>query len=340
MIRLRMAGLALLLAGTAPVCAQQPLPATLTPAKTPLTTAVAPIPGASTGGVIGLAQNYLAAGVAPDLAFGAFQRGYYVTAMREAMLRISANPNDGPAMALMGELYRDGLGVRRNPEEALRWYRLAAARGDTPAVFALAMAYLQGSGVKADPNAARPLLETAAAAGHPGALYNLGLLVIAGEIQDFARSADLFHRAADLGNLEAAYALGLQYRQGRGVERDPLLAAQWLKYAADEGLAAAQIEYAIMTFNGADGVPRDEARAARYFMKAAATNNPVAANRLARLLATGRGVPKNMVEAMKWHILARTAGVKDDWLDGQLNSLSARDRALVEEAVRRHIGGA
>ncbi len=120
--------------------------------------------------------------------------------------------------------------------------------------------------------------------------------------------------------------------------RDGGRAAQWLKRAADENLAAAQIEYAIQLFNG-EGVPKDEATAVRYLRKAAAANNPVAANRLARALANGRGAPKNMLEAMKWHILARVAGVPDDWLEGQLNALSAADRASVEEAVRRHIGG-
>ena len=339
MIWLRMAGLALLLAGTAPVFAQQPRPPTLTPSRTPLTTALAPIPGASTGGVTDPAANFLAPGVKPDLAFGAFQRGYYLTALRQAMKRIEDDPNDAPAMALMGELYRDGLGLRRNLEEATHWYRLAADRGDPPAAFALGMAYLQGQGVARDVMAALPWLELAAVAGHTGAIYNLGLLATQSDTPDFAKSATLFRRAADLGNAEAAYALGLQYLQGRGVARDGGRAAEWLQRAADAGLAAAQIEFAIMSFNG-DGVLKDEARAARYFMKAAATNNPVAANRLARLLAMGRGVPRNMVEAMKWHILARTAGIPDEWLDSQLNSLSARDRALVEEAVRRHIGGA
>ena len=52
-------------------------------------------------------------GGAPDIAFAAYQRGYYVTAMREAMKRIDADPGDGPAMTLIGELYAQGLGVRR-----------------------------------------------------------------------------------------------------------------------------------------------------------------------------------------------------------------------------------
>ena len=333
-----MAGFALLLAGTAPALAQAPLAPTLTPSKTPLTTAIAPIPGAKTAGVIDPARHFLAPGVTPDFAFAAFQRGYYVTALREAMKRIEADPNDAPAMTLVGELYREGLGVRRNPEEAVRWYRLAADRGDPPGAFALAISYLRGWGVKEDAQAAVPLLELAAAAGHPGAAYTLGMLALQADPPDYGRASGLFRRAADLGNNEAAYALGLQYLRGRGVTRDARRAAEWLKRAADDNLAAAQIEYAILLFNG-DGLSTDEVAAARYFRKAAGANNPVAANRLARLLATGRGVPKNMIEAMTWHILARAAGVQDEWLDSQLNSLSVRDRELVEEAVRRHIGG-
>jgi hypothetical protein len=226
MIRLRMAGLALLLAGTAPVHAQAPLPPTFTPSKTPLTTAVAPIPGASTGGVTDPAAHYLAPGVQPDLAFGAFQRGYYLTALQQAIKRIEADANDAPAMALMGELYRDGLGLRRNLAEATRWYRLAADRGDPPAAFALALAYLQGQGVEQDVAAAIPWLELAAAAGHPGAFYNLGLMAAQADTPDFAKAAGLFRRAADLGNSEAAYALGLQYLQGRGLARDGGRAAE------------------------------------------------------------------------------------------------------------------
>jgi hypothetical protein len=44
-----------------------------------------------------------------------------------------------------------------------------------------------------------------------------------------------------------------------------------------------------------------------------------------------------MVEAMRWHLLARAGGLKDGWLDTQLNSLSAQERQAVEEAVRRYV---
>jgi TPR repeat protein len=96
------------------------------------------------------------------------------------------------------------------------------------------------------------------------------------------------------------------------------------------------VEYAIMLFNG-EGIERDETAAAHLMLKAAARNNPVAQNRVARVLAAGRGLPKDMIEAMKWHLLARAGGLKDAWLDSQLAGLSNEQKQGVEEAVRRYV---
>jgi TPR repeat protein len=66
-------------------------------------------------------------------------------------------------------------------------------------------------------------------------------------------------------------------------------------------------------------------------------NNPVAMNRLARLYASGRGVSKSPVEAVKWHLLARAVGLQDEFLDGVMNNLSATERAEVEAAVKKFV---
>jgi TPR repeat protein len=96
------------------------------------------------------------------------------------------------------------------------------------------------------------------------------------------------------------------------------------------------VEYAIMLFNG-EGIARDETAGAHLMLKAAARNNPVAQNRVARILAAGRGLPKDMTEAMKWHLLARAGGLKDAWLDSQLAGLSNQEKQGVEEAVRKYV---
>jgi uncharacterized protein len=279
------------------------------------------------------------AGESGDLAFGAYQRGYYSTALAEAEKRIAANPDDAAAMTLIGELYSQGLGVRRDQAEAARWYTLGNDHGDRQAAFRLGLAKLTGEGTPKDPDGAKKLFEKAAAEGHPGALYNLGVMAIEnnGVVRDFAQAAKLFEQAANLGDSDAAYALGLLYRNGTGVDKSDEHAAEWIGRAAKEDNVAAEVEYAIMLFN-AVGVPKDETAGAKLFLRAAARDNPVAQNRAARILAVGRGLPKDPVEAMKWHILARAAGVKDAWLDSELAKLSPKEKDAVQAAVRQYLG--
>src|SRR5262245_21156649 len=126
-----------------------------------------------------------------DVAYGAFQRGFYLTAFNEAAKR--AQQNDPAAMTLLGELYGQGLGVARDDSKAAQWYKMAAAKGDRDAIFALAMFSFQGrAGPRSVDDAAR-LLEAAAKLGHPSAAYDLGLLYIQGQQfpQDFKRAAEL-----------------------------------------------------------------------------------------------------------------------------------------------------
>ncbi|MFM2444751.1 MAG: hypothetical protein RJB09_1937 [Pseudomonadota bacterium] len=272
-----------------------------------------------------------------DIAFGAYQRGYFVTALKEAMKRIEKNKSDAAAMTLVAEIYRDGSGIRKNTAEAARWYKLAADRGDPQAQFHLAAAALRGEGIAEDRSLAKGLLQKAAAKGHAGALYNLGIMAIDGDIQDFTSAAEFFRKAAERGNMDGAYSLAVLYREGRGVPQDIPEAAKWLRRAADDHIAAAEVELAIMTFNG-EGVTKDEAAAAKLFLRAAVRNNPIAMNRLARLHASGRGVRKNPVEAMKWHLLARAVGLQDEFLDGVLDRLTAQERADVEASVKKFVG--
>lgn len=111
-----------------------------------------------------------------DLAFGAYQRGYYETALKEAMKRIAADKHDGAAMTLIGQLYEQGYGVKQDDAEAARWYAAGAAEGNAQSMFAYGLEKLQGKGVKKDIPGAADLFRKAAAKNHPGALYNLGMM--------------------------------------------------------------------------------------------------------------------------------------------------------------------
>jgi hypothetical protein len=91
-----------------------------------------------------------------------------------------------------------------------------------------------------------------------------------------------------------------------------------------------------MLFNG-EGVDRDEGAAAKMFGKAAAQNNPIAQNRLAHLYANGRGVKRDLAQAVAWNMLAGAAGVKDAQLDDLTAELTPQQKATALETVRRQM---
>jgi len=99
----------------------------------------------------------------------------------------------------------------------------------------------------------------------------------------------------------------------------------------------AEVEYAIALYNGT-GTPKNEAAAVALLRKAAKQNSPIAQNRLARVLLSGQGATMDKVEALKWHIIAKTAGKGDPTLDEALATLSPEDRAKAQEGARIWLG--
>ena len=144
--------------------------------------------------------------------------------------------------------------------------------------------------------------------------------------------------AADAGNPEAQYALATFYKEGTGVPKDVDKAVRLLQAASLAGNVDAEVEYAIALFNGT-GTPKNEAAAVALLRKAARQNSPIAQNRLARVLVSGLGAPVDKIEGLKWHVVAKTAGKGDPSLDEALAGLSEEDRAKVQEAARKWLGG-
>lgn len=264
-----------------------------------------------------------------NTAFAAYQTGHYYKALDAALKRVETVPEDVAALTLLGELYRQGLGVPADAEQAVDWYSAAVRKGDVQAVMALALMKLEGEGTPKDVQGAAKLFEEAAAKGNVQAHYNLGMLRLEGNgiPADTAKAAEHFRLAAEAGNHDAQYAYATMMGDGRLGAPNPGGAAEWLRKAADQGNTDAEIEFAIALFNG-KGIQKNEDEAARYFEKAAHKGNPIAENRLARLYATGRGVAGDPVRAMAWHLLAESAGLKDGWLDNFVRSLPEETRRL------------
>jgi len=126
-------------------------------------------------------------------------------------------------------------------------------------------------------------------------------------------------------------------REGKGVPQNVAEGARWLKRAADGGIIAGQVEYAIMLFNG-EGVPKDEAGAVKILEIAAAKGNPIAQNRLAHLYVVGRVVKRDLAKAAAWNAFAKAGGLTDQDLDVATANLTADERGRFTKIVRSQIG--
>jgi uncharacterized protein len=267
----------------------------------------------------------------PDVAFGAYQRGLFVTALKEASERLKKNPQDSAAMTLLGVLSDTGSGVVQDKTKATGWYQLAHERGDVNATFAFAMALIKGEGIAHDRAKGQELLRQAVDQGHPYASYNLALILIQSpQSEEQTRAAVLMRRAALHEIPEAQYALAQILKDGKGVPVNIAESALWMERAAKNGDILAQTEWGIMLFKG-EGTPKDEVNAVRFFRRAAWRGHAIAQNRLAWLLIMGRGTPRNVIDAAAWHLLASGQGRSDPALDIELKTLSNEDRLSAEK---------
>ncbi len=280
------------------------------------------------------------AAATPDAAYGAYQAGHYRRALAEALKRIEADSSDAAAMTLIGELYRQGLGVPPDQKVATEWYERAETRGDINAAFALATQLLDDKSGKRDPARAGALLEKAAKAGHPAANYNLAIaLLAANREEDDKRAVACLEIAAKAQVGDALYALGVLAKQGRGMPANEEAAARWMKQASAAGNVPGEVEYAIMLFNGT-GVDKNEAAAASLFRRAAWQGNPIAQNRLAKLYQFGLGIAPDTIEAAAWHLAARSQGLKDAALDDLFERLKPEQQARAARMAAGRISSA
>lgn len=268
-----------------------------------------------------------------DVAFGAFQRGYYLTALELALPR--AEEGSAPAQTLIAQIYANGLGVPANITTAASWYQLASENGDPLATFELALLYQTGEGVERDRQRAAELFRAAADAGNIMAKYNLGLLHVEGIYVEpsLTKAAELIAAAAAGGVPEARYDYAGMLMEGAGVAPNPAAAAEQLRLAAEDGLVSAQVEYATLLYLGR-GVTADRTIAAIWYQRAADAGNAVAQNRYAKLLAAGEGVAPDPETAAMYRALARRQGIKDPQLDELLDGTPADVVSRAEERAR------
>lgn len=258
--------------------------------------------------------------------------------------KYGAEQNDVIAKSLLGDCYRYGAGVEKNPETAFENYLSAAAAGSFSAMANLADCYRTGFGTSVDVEKCKIWAEGAANEGYAPAMIVLGKLYKGNESvrnyekarywleraneqshpeapgllgnlydngfgvpADAAKAAEYFKQGAEKNDAYALFYLGYFYQSGRGVAKDYAKAVEMYQRASELGNSGDMGNLGVLYSTG-NGVPKDFAKAAELFQKASDKGNELATANLASLYEKGNGVPQDYDRAFKLYKKAEAMG--------------------------------
>jgi len=220
----------------------------------------------------------------------------YVKEAHVAMQR--ANAGNRKAQELIGQFLLIGRGTKKNVNRGIEW--LAKSYGTT---------------------ADNPEFEVAV-----GKMLDGGL----GSKPDYEGAMKLFRDAAEHGDAEGQYQLGIYYDLGRVVKRDAGEALKWFQRAADQGNPKAQHQVGLHFANSRDG-KEDYPESMKWFQKAAVQGHPEAMSWIGALYERGWGVDKDLEEAYFWRLLSRAYHAYDSGRDDF--AITAEQKAAAENRV-------
>lgn len=221
----------------------------------------------------------------------------------------AANLNSPMGNDFVGNGWRDGRGIRKSLNEAVKYYSLAVQGGNVAAMKSLAEFYENGVGLARDRDKAYELYRQAAKAGDEWAKTKAMMLDDLANVTPELVAQTL--RQANGGDLSSMTRMGALSYFGVGVAMNPAKGNWWLRQAANHGEIRARLYLAEQAL-----AQRDLAEALRWFGRAGAfdavptTGVAYAQYFTARILAGEFGIPPqgiDLQQAALWYVYAARA---------------------------------
>lgn len=194
-------------------------------------------------------------------------------------LTAAAQQGLAAAQHALGDIYWRGLGVAPDVQQALDWYRRASAQGSLQALVALHRLEVAGQTRSGGRSSGRR---------KPG--------------QERRQAMDRWIEAAESGDADTRYHLGLMYELGLGLASDPEQAQVWYRSAAQQGDARAQLALARLL----EGMGAFEAL--DWYRKSAEQGEAQAQFMLGHALFSGPSKERDHFEGMTWYLRAASQG--------------------------------
>jgi TPR repeat protein len=248
----------------------------------------------------------------------AVQYGYYLFNRNNAHVRAFAFANIAfsrghvRGLALLGNCFMDGFGVKKDEKKAISLYQQAIDQGFAAGFNSLAWAFFNGRGVEQNKARAFELYSKAAEQGYKGGMVNLAWAFLHGEgvAKDPVLAVEWYKKAAEKGDIDAMLSLGKLYLNGQAVKQQLEEGAYWIKKAAELGSLDA-MNYLGWCYDQGKGVDQNYVEAAKWFTRAAYCSHIHAMTNIASYYAYGTGVEKNLEESAKWYKQAAEQGSID-----------------------------
>lgn len=202
---------------------------------------------------------------------------------------------DADSQYAVGRMLTTGEGVTKDLNKAIHWYQKAAQQGNTKAMVQLGRAY-QHKGIRID----RSKVDEMAGDEFEGVE------------EDVKKAAEWYQKAADLGDANAQYVLGLAFDKLSNnnwlwfvIKHDSAKALEWYQKSANQGNTNAMMNLGSLIGSG-EGAPKDEAKAWEWHLKAAAYGDSYAQILLGLMYESGNayGGRKDLVLAYAWMNIA------------------------------------
>lgn len=218
------------------------------------------------------------------------------------LLQKAAEACDPLAQLILANCYDHGMGVPVDRSLSTHWYIRAAEAGSVPAMYPVGARLIDGDCLPLNVPKGLQFLKEAAAGGIARAMRKLGDVYWAGTVvdMDVIEAFNWYEKAAELGDVDSQFLLGLRYTQGSdrvSIQLNPIRGVYWLEKAVVQGDAEAMAFLAKVLFNG-EGVPPDKSRGLEVLRLGVAAGEPLCQFFLGRLHLVGNYVNLDLKQGL------------------------------------------
>jgi len=240
-----------------------------------------------------------------------------------------AEKGDALAQNTLGTWYYTGKYVKKNYDEALKWWAKSAKQENTDAIANMAMCYQLGRGIKRDSIMAVKLYKASVQKGNKyivpqhesianktgdtfssRMLYDFYMNGI-GVKQDKAKAIHYLENVAKKGNADSQFRLALYYLNNKQAD----VAAKWFKKASDGGMDGASYYYGLLLHQGV-GIKQDKAKGIILMERAAKKGFVASYYQLGKIYYEGNGIEKDYTKAVEYLKKSTPANADARWLLG------------------------